>query len=81
MQDISSNEIVMKNATDRFIEYLFQKHAAMTPSVIGKARACLADYIAVTEAGAQAMKGEWAEFLRHVESGKAPLIGYGLKTV
>ena len=80
MQDISSNEIVMKNTMDRFIEYLFQKHAAMTPSVIGKARACLADYIAVTEAGAHAMKGEWAEFLRHAESGKAPLIGYGLKT-
>ena len=70
----------MKNATDCFIEYLFQKHAAMTPSVIGKARACLADYVAVTEAGSKAAKELWGEFLAHLRPGRTPLIGYSLKT-
>ena len=70
----------MKNTTDRFIEYLFKKQAAVTPSVLGKAKACLADYIAVTEAGAHAMKNAWADFLIHAETGRAPLIGYGMKT-
>ena len=70
----------MKNTTDRFIEYLAQKQTAVTPSVLGKAKACLADYIAVTEAGAHAMKNAWADFLIHAETGRAPLIGYGMKT-
>ncbi len=70
----------MKNATDHFIEYLIQKQTAVTPSVLSKAKACLADYIAVTEAGAHAMKDAWETFLHHAEPGKAPLIGYGIKT-
>ena len=70
----------MKNATNHFIEYLFQKHKSITPAVISKAQACLADYVAVTGGGAHAMKGAWADFLLHAESGRAPLIGYGKKT-
>ncbi len=70
----------MKNATDQFIEYLFRKHATITPAVLAKAQACLADTIAVTEAGAHAMKNAWADFLIHAETGRAPLIGYGMKT-
>ena len=70
----------MKNTTDRFIEYLVQKQTAVTPSVLGKAKACLADYIAVTEAGAHAMKSAWDDFLLHAEPGRTPLIGYGMKT-
>lgn len=70
----------MKNTTDRFIEYLIQKQTDVTPSVLGKAKACLADYIAVTEAGAHAMKSAWDDFLLHAEPGRTPLIGYGMKT-
>ncbi|MBP5672834.1 MAG: MmgE/PrpD family protein [Victivallales bacterium] len=70
----------MKNATDRFIEYLFQKHAAMTPSVVGKARACLADYIAVTEAGSKTAKELWGDFLERLQPGRTPLLGCRLKT-
>ena len=70
----------MKNTTDRFIEYLFQKHDAVTQDILCKARTCLADYVAVTVAGAHAMKNAWGDFLLRAESGRAPLIGYGKKT-
>ncbi len=70
----------MNNITDCFIDYLFQKHATVTPYIQQKAQTCLVDYVAVTEAGSKAAKAQWGDFLRHTQTGKTPLIGYGLKT-
>ncbi len=70
----------MNNITDCFIDCLFKKHAAITPCILQKAQTCLADYVAVTEAGSKAAKALWGDFLQHTQTGKTPLIGYGLKT-
>ena len=70
----------MNNATDCFIDYLFKKHAAVTPCILQRARTCLADYVAVTEAGSKTAKALWGDFLHHLQSGETPLLGYGLKT-
>ncbi len=70
----------MKNATDCFIDYLIRKNTDITPCILQKARTCLADYVAVTEAGSKSSKALWGEFLHHLQSGKTPLLGYGLKT-
>ena len=68
----------MSNATDGFIEYLFRKSAEITPHVIAKAHECLADYIAVAEAGAHCSGSKWREFLSRAGQGNAPVIGYGV---
>ena len=70
----------MTNTTDCFIDCLFKKHAAVTPCILQRARTCLADYVAVTEAGSKAAKALWGDFLRHTQPGKTPLLGYGMKT-
>ena len=68
----------MDNATNDFIGYLFSKRAEITPRVISKARACLADYIAVAEAGAYCSRNLWKAFLAKAGQGNAPVIGYGV---
>lgn len=64
----------------RFIEYLQQKATSIPEDVFGKARDCLCDYLAVTEAGAAANKERWTVFLDHAGSGKTPVIGYEVFT-
>lgn len=71
---------MINNATDNFIEYLFKKSTTIEPRVISKAQACLADYIAVAEAGAYRSKELWREFLARAGQGKVPVIGYGVRT-
>lgn len=70
----------MNNVTDCFISYLFKKNADITPCILQKAQTCLADYIAVTEAGSKSAKDLWGDFLRRALPGKSPLLGYCLKT-
>ena len=70
----------MDNATDGFIEYLFRKRAEIKQHLISKAQECLADYIAVAEAGAHCSRSKWQEFLSRVGQGNAPIIGYGVHT-
>ncbi|MBQ6470746.1 MAG: MmgE/PrpD family protein [Victivallales bacterium] len=70
----------MDNGTDSFIEYLFGKSAEIRPQVISRAMASLADYIAVTEAGAHCSKDAWREFLSRTSGrGNAPVVGYGMR--
>ena len=70
----------MPNATDSFLAYLYRQNSEITPSALQKARECLADYIAVTVAGASYAKSLWGSFLAQVRSGEVPLLGYGVKT-
>ena len=70
----------MDNATNGFIDYLFRKRSEITPRVLSKARACLADYIAVAEAGAYCSRNLWKAFLARADQGNAPVIGYGIHT-
>ncbi len=70
----------MSNATDSFIEYLFTKKTDIKPHVISKAHACLADYIAVAEAGAYCSRNTWKVFLARIGQGMAPVIGYGVRS-
>ena len=68
------------NITDDFIEYLFQKKAEIRPQVVSKAQACLADYLAVAEAGAHYSANQWREFFaRPTGQGNAPVIGYDIR--
>ena len=68
------------NITDDFIEYLFQKKAEIRPQVVSKAQACLADYLAVAEAGAHYSANQWREFFaRATGQGNAPVIGYDIR--
>ncbi len=70
----------MSNVTDCFIEYLFRKKTEIKPHIISKAQACLADYVAVAEAGAHSSRNIWKEFLAKTVQGKTPVIGYGVHT-
>ena len=70
----------MPNLTDIFLDCLFRRAEAITPSAWQKARDCLADYLAVTVAGARAARSVWSKYLTRIDSGKAPLLGYGVRT-
>ncbi len=63
-----------------FIKYLQQKAAYIPETVFDKARDCLCDYLAVTEAGAAANKKRWAVFLDHASLGNTQVIGYDIST-
>lgn len=66
----------MRNATETFIAYLFQKADTITPQVLQKARECREDYVAVVCAGARKNRAKWQALLDRTPSGNARLFGY-----
>ncbi len=64
----------------KFIDYLQWKAAYIPEKIFDKAKDCLCDYLAVTEAGANANKERWNDFLKHTGPGKTRVIGYEVLT-
>ena len=69
----------MMNATQEFVEYLFEKSIQITNLLRAKAEACKQDYLAVTLAGAAKNRDHWKTFLFNAPDGNAGLIGYDKK--
>lgn len=67
----------MRNITTAFSEHLLQKAQKITIDLNRIAEACLLDYLAVAEAGAQENSARWAPILSCLPAGAAPLLGYG----
>ena len=66
----------MKNITQEFIAYLFNKADCITDSILAKADACKQDYFSVALAGAAKNKMHWENIINNTIDGKSELIGY-----
>lgn len=66
----------MKNITEAFVDYLFDREKTITDGLLEKACACKADYQAVAAAGARKNAVRWSVFLQNTPDGPARLWGY-----
>lgn len=66
----------MRNITESFVEYLFEKKSRISETVRKKADECLSDYKAVAAAGAKKNKEKWKPVLEQLGTGNAVLFGY-----
>lgn len=70
----------MQGLSLNFLDYLRKKSTQINNEIIEKAKDCLFDYLAVTQAGATANRERWSGFLQHIPQGNAPLHGLSLTT-
>lgn len=70
----------MQNLTIDFLTYLQAKSQRITDGILERAKDCLFDYLAVTEAGAYANAKRWEIFYTHVPDGRVPVIGTDVVT-
>ena len=69
----------MKNITQGFIDYLFDKANNISEPILAKAEACKQDYLSVAFAGAAKNKNHWENIINNTDDGKSELIGYSKK--
>ena len=70
----------MQNLSVDFLSYLKAKSQMITDDILEKAKDCLCDYLAVTEAGACASYKRWETFYMHAPVGKVSVIGTDVVT-
>lgn len=70
----------MPSLSTDFLHYLREKSTQIDNDILEKAKDCLFDSLAVTEAGAMANRERWSEFCRHIPNGTVPLIGLHAST-
>lgn len=70
----------MQNLSIDFLNYLQVKSQNIPDRILEKAKDCLCDYLAVTEAGAVENAERWDNFCSHVPSGKVSIIGMKVMT-
>ncbi len=70
----------MANLSTDFLAYLRDKSAQINDAVLERAKDCLYDYLAVTEAGARANRDRWSEYFAHMPKGNCLIEGLALLT-
>ena len=70
----------MQGLSLNFLDYLRKKSTQINDEIIEKAKDCLFDYLAVTQAGAAANRERWSGFLKHIPKGNTPLQGLSVTT-
>lgn len=70
----------MQGLSLNFLDYLRKKSTQINDDIIEKARDCLFDYLAVTEAGAAANGERWGGFLKRMPRGNTPVKGLSFTT-
>ncbi|MBQ5545808.1 MAG: hypothetical protein IIU00_09005, partial [Clostridia bacterium] len=59
----------MANLSTDFLAYLRNKSAQINDAVLERAKDCLYDYLAVTEAGARANRDRWSGYFDRMPKG------------